>query len=817
MYRLPCISLAVLTAAALAYELLLMRLFSIIQWHHFAYMVIGLALLGHGFSGSLVMIWQERLLKNFRPVYIACIGLFSVFAIVSFQAAQLLPFNAEELLWNWRQIIYLLTVFLLLSVPFFFVGSAICLTFLYFKQHVARLYAADLLGAGTGCIGVVFLLYLVFPQSALLCVSVAGLVAAAIAGFELNLRKTYQAGIVTGLILLLVWTGGSVSLHMSPFKSLQKMLLIKGTRVIAEKSSPLGLITILASDKVPLRYAPGMSLSSGSEPLPQLGVFIDGDNMNVITAKENRRQELAYLDQMTSALPYHLQPINKALILGSGTGSDILQAQYHQVGHVDAIELNKQLIEATDSRYGNFISDVYRRPGVQEYVVDGRDFLTSHSQKNQLIQLSLLDSFNAATAGLYALNESYLYTVEALELYLSRLQPDGYLSITRWLKMPPRDILKLFNTALSLLQSSNSVSHQMLMIRSWQTATLIIKNGTFTVDEIAATELFCEQRNFDLVYTPKIKAGQVNRFNLLKDPVLYNATQALLSEKDQQFIDRYKFNIEPATDDKPYFDHFFRWSSFPEIVKLLDKGGASLIETGYLVIFLTLFIAILTSLLLILGPLIFLRRGKIPQQNRIKHVYVLGYFFSIGMGFLMMEIAFMQKFTLFLHRPVFSAAAILAAFLIFAGAGSACSGYFRSRYGRQDAVWLISFLIALLSVITLWILPIVFNWGSQLSMPTKFVLSIGLIAPLAFFMGMPMPLALSSLSDHAENLIPWAWGINGCASVISSVLSAILAMQFGFSSLIVIAAVLYFVALFLYPRPEFKYPNKNPSTKAING
>ncbi len=165
MIRMPVISLAMLSFAALAYELLLMRLFSIIYWHHFAYMVIALALLGYGISGSVVTLLQGRLIKHFKRCYIATILLFCLFSVLSFEWVQNIPFNAEEILWDWRQGIYLLIIFLLLSLPFFFVGSAICLVFLYFKQRVFWAYAADLLGAGIGCLGFVLLMYVVFPRT----------------------------------------------------------------------------------------------------------------------------------------------------------------------------------------------------------------------------------------------------------------------------------------------------------------------------------------------------------------------------------------------------------------------------------------------------------------------------------------------------------------------------------------------------------------------------------------------------------------------------------------------------------------------------
>ncbi len=803
MIRLPVISLALLSAAALAYELLLMRLFSIIHWHHYAYMVIGLALLGHGFSGSVVLLGQSKLIKHFRSAYLACILLFSLFSLISFQWAQNIPFNAEEILWNWQQSLYLLIIFLILTIPFFFVGAAICLAFLAFKQRMAMLYAADLFGAGVGCIGFVLLMNIVFPQSALFFIGLWGVFAAIVAGLELAWCRRYQASILVLLLVVLGLNGTRLPLSVSPYKGLPKMLLIKGTRVIEERSSSLGIISVLASEEIPLRYAPGMSLNTGSEPLEQLGIFTDADNMSVITRQPKDVKQLAYLDQMTSALPFHLQTADKVLIIGSGGGMNVLQAQFHQVNKIDAVELNPDYVELTDLRYRDFISDVYKQPGVSVHIADGRDFLNSHKQKFDLIQLTLLDSFNASAAGVYALNENYLYTVEALKLYLSRLEPGGYLAITRWLKLPPQDSLKLFNTALTVLKSSKKPAQRLLLIRSWQTATLVIKNGSFTSEELVATETFCRQRNFDLAYMPGLRPEQANRFNILKQPLFYQGTQALVGEQRQQFIEQYKFNLQPATDDRPYFQHFFCWSTFFELLQLKHKGGASMIETGYLVVIATLCIAVLTSFLLILGPLWWLQNGlKAITVSRVKYAQVFGYFFAIGLGFLMIEIAFMQKFILFLHHPVYSATAILTAFLVFAGLGSACSARLSSYFGiRKCAVSAVVCLV-ILSIGYLLILSALFVWAGAFSLTIKFILAIGLIAPLAFFMGMPMPLALAGLAEYDEKLIPWAWGINGCASVISSVLAVLLAMQFGFSMVIVAALLLYALVIFIFPQPK---------------
>ncbi len=803
MIRLPVLSLALLSASTLAYELLLMRLFSIIHWHHFAYMVIGLALLGHGFSGSVVVLLQARLLMHFRRYYLASILSFSLLSIFSFLWTQSIPFNAEEMLWDWRQSFYLLIIFLFLSLPFFCSGFAICLSLLHYKQRLSRLYAADLLGAGIGCMGFIIIMYWIFPQTALFYIGLMGLLTAMVAALELQCFKP-RLGLIVLLLFVFIYSAAwDLKLQISPYKSLPQMQRIKGTRVLMEKSNPLGVVTVLSSEKVPIRYVPGMSLSTGSEPLSQLAVFSDADNMSVITRQADDLKQLDYLDQITSSVAYHLTKSDQVLVIGSGSGNDILQAQFHQSKHIDAVELNELYIEMTELKQADFVSNVYQQPNVKVHIADGRDFLNSRHQQYDLIQLNLLDSFNASAAGLYALNESYLYTVEALELYLSSLNPEGYLSITRWLKMPPRDSLKLFNTALTVLrkQGRGNAAEQIVLIRSWQTATLIIKKTVFSDQEIKQVENFARQRNFDLVYSPRITPAQVNRFNVLAQPLFYNSVHSLLSENRQQFIDSYKFNLQPATDDRPYFQHFFRWSSFAEMFSLLHKGGASLIETGYLIVFATFCIAVISSIVLILGPLLCLKQHSIDKACSIKPSHVFAYFFAIGLGFLMIEIAFMQKFILFLHHPVFSAAAILTSFLVFAGVGSASSVYLSKRYGLAVSIkWGIICLLGL-SLIYLLSLAMVFSWASGLSMLMKFLLAVFLIAPLAFLMGMPMPLALSSLAKHAEYMIPWAWGINGCASVISSVLAALLAMQFGFSVVILVALIMYMVAMILFPKP----------------
>jgi len=799
--RLPRLSIALVSAAALGYEVLLMRLFSIIQWHHYAYMIISLALLGYGASGSFISIARPWLLRRYAPAYCSNLALFGLSAVLCFLLAQRLPFNPEEVLWDWRQPLYLAQLFLLLAVPFFFAANAIALALSRHTTAIARLYAADLLGAGLGSLLIIGLLFVLFPQTALQVIGAIGLLAALVAARELRLAPRWQLAAVAGIAVLLLLPASLLELQISPYKSLPQTLRISGTHVIAQHTSPLGLLSVVESDIVPLRHAPGLSLYADS-PIPrQLGVFTDADGMTAIDYNPGQ-EPLDYLDQLTSALPYYLAEPRRVLVLGAGGGSGIRQALNHDVPHIEGVELNPQMAMLLQRDYANWSGQLYVRNGVQLHITDARGFVKRNRQDFDLIQISLLDAWGASGAGLYSLNENYLYTVEALQDYLARLAPGGYLTISRWIKLPPRDTLKLFATAVRALEAggASDPAAQLVLIRSWQTSTLLIKRGSFTPAEIEALHKFCRTRAFDLAWYPGMPAAEANRINRLEQPYFHTAAKTLLGPEAADFMDRYKFDITPATDNRPYFFHFFKWRVLPEILALRGTGGLPLLEAGYLVLVATLLQALLLSLVLILLPLAVLRRRTANTAVAASRWRMAGYFFAIGLAFLFIEIAFMQKFILFLHHPLYAVATVLAAFLVFAGLGSAWTARLpQDGAATARAVRYGVLLIAVLGGAYTQLLSPLFDQLIPLGMTARVAISTLLIAPLAFCMGMPFPLGLSQVGLKAPEFIPWAWGINGCASVLSAVTATLLAIQFGFTVVVLAALLLYLLAAQLFP------------------
>jgi len=769
------LSIACLAAAALAYELLLFRLLAIVQWQPFAAMIVSLALLGHGAGGSALALAGARMLARFPLWYAAGVASFSATSVLAFALAQRVPFNGLELAWDPGQLPRLSLVFAVLALPFFCAACCFGLAFMALRQRIAALYASDLLGAGLGAAGIVGLLFVLTPADALRVIALAPLIPAAAVVAGPDRRRAWALCAAAALCVAFVparW----LAPHITEFKGLPRALAAHGARVVEERSSPYGLLTVVRNDVAPLRHAPGQSLIAGAEPPAQLAVFTDGDALGAITP---RTGSLEFLDRLTSALPYHLLHSPRTLVLGAGAGMDVLQALELGAGAVDAVELNPQLVQLVRDTYGDFAGGLYSDPRVRLHLGDARGFVRAASATFDLIVVPPLDAYSGA--GVHAAAESHAYTVEALRDAYRRLAPGGLLSLTRWERQPPRDSLKLFATAVSALRAEGAAPEaQLAAIRGWQTSTLLVKRGAFAAAELAALREFCQARGFDPAYFPGIQPPEVNRYTRVARPWLYEGALALLGPQAGAFVDAYKFDLRPATDDRPYFFHFFRWRLLPELLSLRGQGGLTLLDTGYLLLVGTLAQALPLALVLILVPLLVLPRAE-------RRAAPLAYFTCLGLAFLFIEIACLQRYSLYIGHPLMAAATLLGGFLAFAGLGAALAARLHWSAARLAVAG-----IVLLVVVQMLALP-----PPQAAQPLvlKAAVSLAAIAPLAFLMGLPFPLGLARLAAEAPASIPWAWGINGCASVLAALLAAVLAVHFGFALVLGAAAVLYVIAV----------------------
>ena len=816
--RPPLWSLATVSAAALAYQILLLRLFSIIQWHHFAYMVISLALLGYGASGTVLTLLGDRVRTRLPQLYVVAILLFSVTGIPAFLAAQQLAFSPEELLWRPLLIWRLIALYLVLGVPFFFVASAVGAALMCWGREAGRVYAADLAGAAAGGVAAVSSLWLVGPMTALNLMVAAGLIAAFLAARELR-WGTVVAVVVGAIWLSILSFGPAPQLRLSPYKDLATARQVSGATVEAVRSSPHGVVTVLSNRVVPFRDAPGIGLVAGPEPPEQKAVFIDGNRVSTITKDNGIPDTLSFLRALPAAVPYALSTPERVLVLGAGGGLLALQARLMGATETTAVESNPDVLRLMLDDYADFSGNLYDGPGSRGIRVDPRTFVAGDSGGWNLIQLSVAGGLGGGAAGLFALNEDYLRTGEALDLLLQRLAPGGLLAAHAWVSLPLRGSLRLAATIVNALvaQGSDDPGASVLALRSWQMVTIITKNGRFGSGEIAAFKGFARQYGFDLVWYPGMQREEANRVHRMPRPWLHDAISAFTVGHGDMFARDYKFHIDPVSDDRPFFHNFMRWSTVPEILRLLRGGGMPLLEAGYILLLATLAQAIVLSLLLVVSPLAASRARAPLMASPPLSLKTIVYFGAIGLAFMLVELAAIHRFTLFLEEPVFASAVVVSSFLVFAGLGSLSGTRAVDRLGAGRAARLAAVAIIVFGAGWLLLLGRLTMLAAPLPLGAKIVLALLLIAPLAFSMGQLFPAAVRSLSSIRPSLVAWAWAVNGCASVIGAVLASVLSVSIGFSGCLSIALMLYAITLLSFPssRPSIAQVRRGPAGRTL--
>jgi hypothetical protein len=794
--HLTNLGILLLSMAGLCLEITLTRIFSLAQWYHFAFMAVSIALLGFGASGSFLSLFPNLVKRNLTRLLASLSALLALGILASYLNINYIPFDSYRIAWEREQILYMAIYYLFLALPFFFGGLAIGVLLAAQPELAGRIYSFNLAGSALGCLAAVVALPLLGGAGTVMLSAFLGALAAIAfsAGDWLETRKSNLQSLISSLIalallFLTIRPPSFLEIRLSPYKGLSQALLYPEAKVIFSRWNAFSRVDVIESQGV--KSAPGMSLAYPGSLPPQLGLFTDGDNLSPITNPE----KLDFTDYLPIALPYRLRPEAKALIIEPKGGLDVLVALHQGASPVAAVESNPLAIEVARDAF----QDPYRDERVTVAVENGRSYVRRIAEKFDLVQVSLADTYRPVTSGAYSLSENYLYTVEAFVDYLAHLSEGGLLVVSRWLQMPPSEDLRAGVLAVTALEKAGISQPErcMVAIRSWSTSLLLVKNGEFTAEEIEAVKKFCQQRQFDLVYYPGIQEAEANRYNVYPEPVYYRGFQNLLFGDRARFYADYSYDVSPTSDDRPFFFHFFKWSQTPEILQTFGKVWQPFGGSGYFVLVALLILALLASAVLILLPLLFRRRQPAAPRvtgGRLRGTRwrVFAYFAMLGLGYLFVEIPLMQHFILFLGHPIYAFATVLFAILLFSGLGSTISA--RLSLPR--------ILIALIGAIILYplVLPFIFRLLLGQSLGLRLLISILSLAPLGFLMGVPFPKGIEIIGGLAPDLIPWAWGINGCTSVLASILSAMLAISFGFSRVLVGASAAYGVALgVIYP------------------
>jgi len=775
------VGLAAISAAVLAYEIVLTRLFSIAHGYHFAFLAVSLALLGFGASGTALAIaprWSRGLTSG-RLRRLALGG--SVTIVAGHVAANAVPFDPYRIALERGQLALLAVYLVALATPFFLLGLVQGLALTAWPDRAGRLYGAALGGSGLGCLLALAALSEVSGSRA---VVLAALVAVggtlAFAGGRLAAVGPAAAAAVLALLL---WQAPAwLDPRLSPYKPLSQLLTHPGARVVHSESSALSRLDVVEART--LRSAPGLSLTYDG-PLPrQLGIAVDRDTILAVTSRESLTR--SFLDALPASLPYRLRPRPRALVLEPGGGLDVLLALEQGARSVVAVEDDPALAELIGSRFSRQAGGVYDDPRTRVVRSSPRAYLARAKERFDVVEIALSEGFRAVTAGAYSLTESYLLTADGFDALLDRLAPGGLLVVHRWLQLPPTEELRAAALAAGALNRVGArLRRSIAALRSFSTMLILAKREPFTDREVEAIRAFARDRHFDLVSLPGLERRDANRFNVLRRDRYFPAFRDVLADPER-FAGGYQYDVAPSTDDRPFFFHFFKWEQTPDVLRLLGKTWQPFGGAGYLIVLALLVLVTALALALVAVPAAVVRRRRGGDRSGGWSSPTV-YFGAIGLGFLLVEIALLQRFILLLEQPAYAVAVILFGLLLSSGVGSALSW----RIPWRGA------LAALVAAIVLYPLLLAQTFPALLAqaLAVRVLVALLLVAPLGLLMGVPFPRGLQALGRTDPASLPLAWGVNGFASVIGAVLAAVIALSFGFASVFFAGALAYLAAL----------------------
>jgi spermidine synthase len=795
------VAVAVVSAATLGLEVALMRALSISRWHHFAYLVISLALLGFGASGTwLALLGRRRggnLIAWSRWLTLAL----AVSITLCYRLADALPVDLRYLVFSGEQALYLFTYQLLLFVPFLLAGLLVGTTLVRFSASVPLVYGANLLGSGVGPILAVLLMFLLSPLRLIQGAALLSWAASFLWSPPPQGRpEPRRLGILALGLLLVGDLLISPPLHLDPQKMLAQLRHWEAqgdARHILTREGPRGRLDVFASPH--LHYTLFAGLTAGSPPPPQAVLLVDGDSAGPIFSIRSAA-EAPILDHTLMSVAYRLVPDPRVLLLGEATGVNIWLAKRFGAREITSVQGDPRIISLFRGPLGSLSGHLFNGPDLQVSATTPRHFLESSGDRFDLIQVVSAEGMAAGVSGLLSLHEDYLLTVEGMVRCLERLNPGGLLTVTRGIQSPPRDNVKILATLAAALERRGVEKPEAHLVQ--------MRNHLALCTLASRTPLSDEQKQklvrisdalwLDLDALPGLDPSLRPPFNQLVTPPgvtgsLYHfAATQILSPHRERFLQDYAYNVRPATDDRPYFFDFFRWRSLPRLLETHGPRWFQRLELGYVILVISLAEVVVVALPVLVIPLLFTLRRPGANAGR---TLALAYFLLLGLGYLAVEMTLMQRCTLLLGDPLLAAAGVLSAFLLSSGCGSLLGRrWFRSPLpALAVATAAVALLAPLIIPLSGWLLAPV----ASRTTAVRFLVTLVLLAPPAFFMGWPFPIGMALLERRSPSLVPWAWGMNGFASVAAAPLAVLLSMSFGFQAVLFGAVGCYLIALVL--------------------
>lgn len=756
------LGVALTTLATLILELSLTRIFSVVFYYHFAFLAISIALFGLGVGGVFSYVIAARPGDVFRKLG-ALAAATSLTAVLSIS----IVLTRTELTNTTLAVIYFTS-----ALPFILAGAIVSLAISETIERVDRVYFFDLMGAAGGCMLLLFCLEVLGGPNTVVAAAVLFAVSSAI---WLNL-----AGSVRG-------RAASVALALA----LAALVVVNGKyRLIDVKFAKGHALT--GEQFVKWNTFSRIALAPDKDS-GMMTIFIDADastgiaNFDYGHLSEGERKDLFF---QGPGFPYQVRPGAKALIIGPGGGWDVARALASGSKDITGVEINP-IIASTimQKQFPQYSRGLYSRPEVHIVIEDGRSFVRRSPEKYQVLQATLVDTWASTAAGAFALSENNLYTTDAFYDYLSHLTPDGILAFTRWGFDPPRESLRLLSlakTALTRLGESDHSKHVMVVreggakeLAGWGARdTVLISRKPFTPQDIDRARAAIRESHMQAIYLP--------------DENIPNPFTELMHSADPEaFYRGYQYDISPVNDDRPFFFYSVQPRDLWNFITTTQNASADYkINRAVPLLFGLMGVSVAaTALILLLPPLVL--GSRLPREKGV--LRFLWYFVFIGAGYILIQVALIQKFVLLLGHPTYALTVIIFSMLVSSGMGS-----FMSRKilkgSDQRLVWAL-LAVTLLVTLLAFVAPIVSEAGIAWPLWAKFIVTALLIAPAGFAMGMPFPTGLTRLEQRHKPSVRWAWALNAASSVLGSASAIFLAIYLGLRETLLIGGCMYLLAL----------------------
>jgi len=796
------LSVALVSAAVLGFEISLMRMLLVASWHHFAFVVISIAMLGFGVSGTFLSVFRGWFSRHGDGALLALAAATAAAMPLCSLLAGHMPVEARFLpTLLWRQLGMWLAYWAVLTIPFLLGASVIGLGLMRSHERMPAVYGANLLGSAGGCIAAPLVMHIVRPEWLPLVWGVCAMPAVLWAPYRtVRARGAVAAGCA---IIVGVWLcADRPRIQCDPYKyagHLERLARQGSASCIATVIGPRSVVGLWRSEV----FHDLPFLSSGVAPPPLDAMVIDGHWAGSVL-RITETPQAAVVDRTLVAAAYAMCGARpRVLLLGETGSTNMWLALRHAPESVDVVQGDPGVIHML-RRFSSVV-----RGNVQLVTAEPRHFVEHSNGQYDLIQLVSLQGSAVGSAGMAGLGQDHLATVEGITACLRRLSPGGLIVTGRGIQTPPRDSLKLLGTLIEALRriGVNNPQDHIAMFRDYQWVCILASASPWSAEQIQSMRRSFSERELTPVYYPGIQPGELNQPDALPGPAggvgdwYYHAAMELFSARAERFIAQWLFDIRPATDDRPFFHDFGKLRLIGALRRTLGDLWLTRVELAFLFVLGTIAAVAVVGVVMTIAPLLLLpdlRHGRGKTSTA-------AYFAAIGLAYMVLEMTLLSRMTHLIGDPVQAASVTIAGFLVFSSAASLVAQRLLKKGGRS----LGGIVVALVCVagVELALLGRLAHLAGALPLPGRYGMALLAIAPLAFLMGFPMPLALWRVDRAQPSLIPWAWGVNGFASVLAAPAATAIGMAWGFTYAGAAAMVLYLLAAAVFRRlPQCQAP-----------